>query len=196
MTTSHVRLLRLVPLVVAAVFTAACSGGDDAPTPAESAESTTTTSEPSDADDSGDGLGMRRVEGSVAADLEQTHGNGVTVAVTGVSAEGDGVFVDMEAFNPNDWEVELAWLPEATYLVVDGGRAFALRPPVDNERVAIPAAGELTARLAFVGRIPDAGAEVRLVINSADGEPDGPDDDQWSEVPSFEFELPNPGVGS
>lgn len=195
-TTYPYRPLAVAAVAVAALLAASCSGGDDTAIPAEGSDVTsTTTSAPTPETPAADSSGRSWVEGSVAADLEQIHANGVAVSVTGVAAQDNAVYVDLEAFNPMDIDVTLVPNPNTTFILVGGQHTLAVRPPVGNPNLEIPPAGELTARLAFVGRIPGSEDEVQLFFNWRDGEPLRLDEPR-TDFPSFDFELPNPGSGS
>jgi hypothetical protein len=143
------------------------------------------------------GGGRARVQGSVDTALEQTHPNGVTVEVTEVAAEGNAVYVGLEAVNLHRYEVMLRRNPVELYLVVDGERRIQSEEPagLENMQLRVPPGGEMTARLAFIGRIPSPDSTLELRMNwddTAEVDPDNPE----TFFPSFRFELPNPGAAS
>lgn len=192
-------------LGVAALLTSAllgaCSSDDepdgatsDTTAPASTSTSTSTT-ETTERESTGTTVSRAdAIEGSVVVDREVVHEYGVSVKVKSISAEGNGIYVDIEAFNGSDTDVVLADARRLTRLFSGRDQEFDWQPPDGFTALELPVGAELEARLGFLGRLTEDDGPLLLQLGWSDD--DTRTDAVLRTYPSFEFrDLPLPVVG-
>jgi hypothetical protein len=130
---------------------------------------------PSDEDDIGeagdDAVTRGGAQGRIEFDDVEDTVRGTFVRVNAIESDGRAVYVEIEAFNGSASDVELVWnWPDANTvrLLVDDApesQSLVYQPPEDNPALAIPSGGELTARLAFLGRLPADAQTISFRLN-------------------------------
>jgi hypothetical protein len=147
----------------------------------------------SDADDDADANGQETGRlGTVEVDETREHPTNTEVTVTEVEVEPNAVYVSLEAFNGSSEEVSLAFDEDIFIRLLVDDRRLTFRPPEDNPSLEIPPGGELSARLAFSGRVGAEADTIDLLLNWGDEGPLNLDGEVGGS-PSFEFrDLPLP----
>jgi outer membrane protein OmpA-like peptidoglycan-associated protein len=115
------------------------------------------------------------LSGGVALDVSATHPNGASLSIKSLEFHADSIVVSAAAVNPTNHDVALN---KAHSLVLDdGGHALhRLNPPLDNPELMIPANGQLTGTLVFIGPATPAAQQMTLSSNQRVGTPDNPYD--------------------
>lgn len=171
----------------AALGVAGCTGDGGTPANTSTEEAATT-----DASEATGPSGTIELAG-----VQQTHGSGTTVAVTGVTVDEAGhVLVDIEARVTGRRDARLG--SSETILLDDLGHRYEFAEPAANRNLAIARDHEAEATLAFIGPIDPDATRVSLGINgNYDGTIRTVDDEHANTLtPTFAFEdLPLPGVG-
>jgi hypothetical protein len=186
---------RTAGFLLAALLVGCGDSGDPGEPPAGSGDdppAATPEDEEEPAGTLGDHLVANSWQGSVDLDLVATDAaTDVIVRLTGVSFDGEVVFLDLQARNPASYPILLAaGSGSGTFLADDLDRTYRFVPPDENRELRLDPDEELEGRLAFRGPVPREATRLELRINHAAAGPY-----PVTEWPSFVLELPLPAEG-